>query len=275
MLLFRAGGGRPMAVPLGLVARLEQVERGRIEWSGGRAVTQYRGRLMPLIPLSGTLDGERESHPVLVFSNGESGGQERRMGLVVDEIVDVVDDRLSVELSGASEGTLGTAVIAGHATDLIDTGYWLTQAFADWFRAESGTSARRKRLLIVEDSAFFRQMLVPSLSAAGYTVTAVPSAAQALEIRDQGVVFDAIISDIEMPDMGGLDFVRSVRAGGAWAQLPVIALTSHAMPDAVEAGRDAGFTDYIQKVERDALLASLRHCLAYRPEPHTATAFAA
>jgi two-component system chemotaxis sensor kinase CheA len=275
MLLFRAGGGRPMAVPLGLVARLEQVERDRIEWSGGRAVTQYRGRLMPLVPLSGTLEAERDSHPVLVFSNGETGAQERRMGLVVDEIVDVVDDRLSVELSGASEGTLGTAVIAGHATDLIDTGYWLTQAFADWFRAEGGISAGRKRLLIVEDSAFFRQMLVPSLSAAGYAVTAVPSAAQALHMRDQGVVFDAIISDIEMPDMGGLDFVRAVRAGGAWTQLPVIALTSHTMPDAVDAGRDAGFTDYIQKVERDALLASLRHCLAYRPEPHTATAFAA
>ena len=56
------------------------------------------------------------------------------MGLMVDEIIDVVEDRLEIELSGARPGLLGTAVIAGHATDVIDTGYWLTQAWQDWFR---------------------------------------------------------------------------------------------------------------------------------------------
>ena len=51
MLLFRAGGEQPMAVPLGLVARLEDVPLDRIEKSGDSTVTQYRGRLMPLVPL--------------------------------------------------------------------------------------------------------------------------------------------------------------------------------------------------------------------------------
>jgi two-component system chemotaxis sensor kinase CheA len=75
--------------------------------------------------------------------------------------------------------------------------------------------------------------------------------------------------------MSGLDFVRAVRAGGAWSELPVIALTSHADPDAIEAGRGAGFTDYVEKFEREALLATLRHCLAHKPAPLRATAFAA
>ena len=55
---------------------------------------------------------------------------------------------------------------------------------------------------------------------------------------------------------------RQIRAGGPWAQLPVIALTSMTSPDAVDAGREAGFTDYVAKFEREALLASLRDCLA-------------
>ena len=117
-------------------------------------------------------------------------------------------------------------------------------------------------MLVVEDSDFFRNLLVPALSAAGYDVTAASDAAQALRLREAGAVFDAIVSDIEMPDMNGLEFIRRVRAEGAWTDLPVIALSGRADPEAIEAGRDAGFTDYVEKFERDALLASLRQCLA-------------
>ena len=265
LLIFRAGGPEPKAVPLGLVARLEHIPRKRIESSAGQPVTQYRGRLMPLVALSGAIDRERESHPVLVFSDVDRGvGRDRAMGLVVDEIVDVAEDTLRVELSGDRPGLLGTAVIDGRATDVIDTVYWLRQAFQDWFGAGTGAGRARgaSRVLVVEDSDFFRNLLVPALSAAGYEVTAASDAAQALRLREAGAVFDAIVSDIEMPDMDGLEFIRRVRAEGAWTDLPVIALSGRADPEAIDAGRDAGFTDYVEKFERDALLASLRQCLA-------------
>ncbi|MGA3400139.1 MAG: chemotaxis protein CheW [Acetobacteraceae bacterium] len=259
MLLFRAGSEQKMAVPLGLVARLEDIPRDKIELSAGAPVTQYRGRLMPLIALSGEIDSGKPHQAVLVFTD-----RDRSMGLMVDEIIDVVEDRLDIQLSGARPGLLGTAVIAGVATDVIDTGYWLTLAWKDWFhdvpRASDALGPRR--VLVVEDSAFFRQLLVPSLSAAGYRVSAVASAAEALKLREAGVMFDAVLSDIEMPDMNGLEFARAVRAAGAWASLPMIALTGHVEPRDVEAGRDAGFTDYVAKFEREALLASLQQCLS-------------
>jgi len=264
LLIFRAGGTEPKAVPLGLVARLENIPRDKMETSAGTPVTQYRGKLMPLVPLSGSIDMERESHPVLVFSDVDRGlGRDRAMGLVVDEIVDVAEDFLRVELSGDRAGLLGTAVIDGHATDVIDTVYWLRQAFQDWFASAAG-DAPTARVLVVEDSDFFRHLVVPALSAAGYDVSAANDAAQALRMREAGVKFDAIVSDIEMPDMNGLDFVRRVRAEGPWADLPIIALSGHSQPHEIEAGRQAGFTDYVQKFERDSLLASLQQCLAER-----------
>jgi two-component system chemotaxis sensor kinase CheA len=116
--------------------------------------------------------------------------------------------------------------------------------------------------LVVEDTDFFRHLLVPALSAAGYEVTAAADAAQALRLRDAGVMFEAIVSDIEMPDMDGLAFVRRIRAEGKWADLPVIALSALSRPEDIAAGREAGFTDYVAKFERDALLASLQQCLA-------------
>jgi two-component system chemotaxis sensor kinase CheA len=259
MLLFRAGGEQKLAVPLGLVARLEDIPRERIEISCGSPVTQYRGKLMPLVAFSEGLNMEQPRQSVLVFNDGD-----RSMGLMVDEIVDVVEDRLQIELSGARPGLLGTAVISGHATDVIDTGYWLTQAWQDWFHGDHQADRHdsERRVLVVEDSDFFRQLVTPILGAAGYRVTAVPSALEALRLRDAGAVFDAIVSDIVMPDMDGLEFARTVRASGPWAELPMIALSSRTEPSDVEVGRDAGFTDYVAKFQREALIASLKQCMA-------------
>jgi two-component system chemotaxis sensor kinase CheA len=93
-------------------------------------------------------------------------------------------------------------------------------------------------------------------------VAAVEAPPQALRLREQGAMFEAIVSDIEMPEMDGLAFARSVREGGAWRDLPMVALTGRADPADAARGRDAGFTDYVGKYDRDALLASLRDCLA-------------
>jgi len=259
MLLFRTGGSQRMAVPLGLVARLEDIPRDKIELSCGAPVTQYRGRLMPLIAIDGSLDTSRPTQPLLVFAEGD-----RTMGLMVDEIVDVVEDTLEIELGGVRPGLLGTAVIGGQATDVLDTGYWLMQAWEDWFRGapRKGKTDDQRHVLLVDDSDFFRQLMIPTLSAAGFRVTAVGSAAEALRLRESGALFDAIVSDIEMPNMDGLEFARTLRAGGPWAKLPLFALTAHADLQHSAIGRDAGFTDFVGKFEREALLACLRACMA-------------
>ena len=103
---------------------------------------------------------------------------------------------------------------------------------------------------------------MPALSAEGFEVTAAGSAAEALRLREAGLMIDAIVSDIEMPDMDGLAFARCVREGGAWAALPMIALSGRASPADEARGREAGFTDYCYKFEREMLMQSLKHCLS-------------
>jgi two-component system chemotaxis sensor kinase CheA len=258
LLVFRAGGdGAPRAVPLSLVSRLEEIERGKVERSGGGYVTQYRGKLMPLIGMGdGAPTASEQPQPVLVFADGA-----RCMGLMVDTIVDVVHDRLNIELASGRPGLLGTAVVAGQATEVLDTSYWLTMAWRDWFGNAQSANTRAKRLLIVEDSDFFRQLLVPALAAEGFEVTAAGSAAEALRLRDNGLMVDAIISDIEMPDMDGLAFARVVREGGAWAALPLIALSGRSSAADEARGREAGFSDYCHKFDRETLMDSLKQSL--------------
>ncbi|MBT5664376.1 MAG: response regulator, partial [Rhodospirillaceae bacterium] len=261
MLLFRASDETPKAVPLALVARLEEIDLANVEWAGGRPMVQYRGRLMPLVSIDDNYEIKKEGRqPVVVFSD-----QERSMGLLVDAINDIVEDRLSIELASNRDGVLGTSIIAGEATDVIDTGYYLVQAFADWFDPDKGNiegDHTQTRVLFVDDSPFFRNLLTPLLSVAGYSVTTVESAQLALNMCNDGVDFDLIVSDIEMPEMSGLEFARAVRTGSRWAEVPMIALSSNTSPKDLELGRDAGFTDYVAKFDRDSLLETLEHTLS-------------
>ncbi|MCA3414702.1 MAG: chemotaxis protein CheW [Roseomonas sp.] len=260
LLLFRAGDQTPKAVPFGLVARLEDIPVERIEMSGGTPVVQYRGQLMPMVPIAGHWEPPASGRQaVLVFTEGQ-----RSMGLMVDQILDVVEEPLVIQPGSDRLGYLGSAVISERVTDVIDTVYWLSHAGGDWFRGDrkSSSFSQKPRLLLIDDSPFFRHLVVPALSAAGFDVTAVESPAEALRLRDAGVEFEALISDIEMPEMDGLSFARNVRASGAWMRLPLVALSSRAEPEDVTRGREAGFTDYVAKYDRDALLSSLRECLS-------------
>ena len=261
MLLFKGGDDVPKAVPLALVARLEEIDHDTIEYSNGKPLVQYRGRLMPLVPVSDSVNVTQRKgrQPVLVFTDGDHS-----MGLVVDEIVDIVEDRLHIEIGSDKPGMFGSAIISGHATDIIDTGYYLSQAYGDWFdhKRNRHGGAGKQKVLLVDDSAFFRNLLGPMLSVAGYSVTAVESAGRALSMRESGADFDLIISDIEMPEMDGFEFAQNLRSGGKWADKPIIALSSHSAPADMARGRDAGFTDYVAKFDRDGLLQTLQDTLA-------------
>lgn len=264
MLIFRAGGNELKAVPLALVARLEEIDMEATEQSHGTYVVQYRGHLMPLIPFdSGHQWKDEGRQPILVFTD-----RDRSMGLVVDDIVDIVEDRLKIELSADEDGLIGSAIIAGKATDVIDAGYFLTQAFSDWFGNNDGAFdasqqvTKAKRVLLVDDSPFFRNLLRPVLSVAGYEVTTVDNAPDALKMRESGALFDVIISDIEMPEMDGFEFAEAVRAGGAWSGTPMVALSSHATEQDFEKGRQVGFSEYVAKFDREALVTTLAETVA-------------
>jgi two-component system chemotaxis sensor kinase CheA len=210
---------------------------------------------MPLVLINGQVQLRAQgAQPMLVFSDAG-----RSMGLVVDEIVDIVEDKLDIEIASDYPGILGSAVIKGQATEIIDVGHFLPLAFEDWFkRKEMSVEALTRRLLFVDDSPFFRNMLTPVLKAAGYQVTAVGDAQEALALSRSGESFDVVVSDIEMPEMNGFEFAEALRADPRTARTPIIALSSLTNPASIERGRQAGFHDYVAKFDRQGLIAALK-----------------
>jgi len=255
LLVFRAGSQEPKAVPLSLVTRLEEIDCKKIEFSNGRHLVQYRGQLMPLVRVNHDVAIRTEgAQPLLVFSDAG-----RSMGLVVDEIVDIVEERLDIQVASEVPGIIGSAVVKGQATEIIDVGHFLPLAFEDWFsRKEMRPDALTRTLLFVDDSPFFRNMLSPVLKAAGYDVISVGGAEEALALVKKGQRFDMIVSDIDMPGMNGFDLAEALRADPRSANIPIIALSSITSPAAIERGRQAGFHDFVAKFDRQGLIAALK-----------------
>jgi CheY-like chemotaxis protein len=104
-------------------------------------------------------------------------------------------------------------------------------------------------LVVVEDEEVMRAALVDTLTLIHYKVIAFPNGEQTLAyLRQHEAEVDLILSDVVMPEMGGIQLMRTIRKRG-WT-MPFILMTGHAMEDELERLRDEGLTDYILKPPR-------------------------
>jgi two-component system, chemotaxis family, sensor kinase CheA len=219
-------------------------------------MVQYRGQLMPLVLVNEDVRiKEKGVQPLLVFAD-----EGRSMGLIVDEIVDIVEERLRIELASQRPGVLGSAIIKGQATEVVDIAHYLPLAFEDWLAWAGGGRTDRSavRVLLIDDAPFFRNMLAPVLKAAGYAVTPASSGQEALALIEGGARFDIVVTDLDMPGMDGFDFTAAMRKDPRTAAVPVIGLSSLASPEAIERGRKVGLHDYVAKFDRSGLIAALK-----------------
>ena len=113
-----------MAIELAMVARLEEFPRESVERTGEREVVQYRGKIMPLIRVGEMLDAEQTRAKntdndaplqVVVYADGE-----QTVGLVVEQILDIVEEAVALQQPAKRPGVRGTMVIQKKVTDLLD-----------------------------------------------------------------------------------------------------------------------------------------------------------
>ncbi len=122
--------------------------------------------------------------------------------------------------------------------------------------------ARSLNLLLVEDNPVNRKLAVALLEKHGHRVVTAADGQESL-VRLARERFDAVLMDIQMPVMDGLEATRRIRAGQSAVldpQVPIVAMTAHAMQGDRETCLAAGMTDYISKpIRAEELLRTLRH----------------
>ncbi|HRP09574.1 MAG TPA: chemotaxis protein CheW [Terricaulis sp.] len=236
LLVMRGADATLKAIPLQLVSRIEEAGAAAVEYANGKPVLQYRGRLMPLVALDEGVRIGAARQPVVVFED-----ETRAIGLVVEEIVDVIESPLHQAFKPSGPDALGSLVVADRVTDIIDLAhYWRRAAFD---AAPARTAPAAKRALIVDPSPFKRNLIAPLLAMAGYEVLTAESAeaAGALIARES---FSVILSDTALPAREQLS-----------AAAPVIGLYDD--PLSVRQSDAEGFAQMACRFDRDALLATL------------------
>ena len=105
---------------------------------------------------------------------------------------------------------------------------------------------QEKLILVVEDSTQIRNIITKALQAEGYTTRQGKNGLDGLAQLKQAQP-DLILSDINMPQMDGLEFLKTVRKNPSWTAIPFVFLTSHGTSEDIQRGRELGVEDYLTK----------------------------
>ncbi|WP_456431138.1 hybrid sensor histidine kinase/response regulator [Thermosulfuriphilus sp.] len=263
LLLFRVSPEEVFAIPLALVARLDKIKATDIEYVGGKEVIQYRNRTIPLVRLEQFLPiqplPEQEEYHLIAFTINS-----KDVAFLVSSIEDSVD--VAVELDDSvfrHEGILGSAIIKGKTTLFLDVYKILEMFDPDLFAISQDSVAEPIKVLIAEDSSFYRNLLRSYLEGAGFDVVVAEDGQEALEhLRNYPV--DVLVTDIEMPRMNGYQLARAIRQDPKLSRLPIVAVTSLSGEEDRKRGLEAGIDDYQVKLDREMVLEAVKRLYAQK-----------
>jgi len=271
LLAFRNAPTEYCAIPMDLVVRILQVQNEQIEWAGGRRTMQHRNASLPLVTLKDTaqvseLLPEQEKVVVICKVFGHEVGLLAGMPVDVLETTAVIDHETLRQ-----KGVLGSAIMDGNTTLILDIFEMVAMAFPDW-TVEAGNATAlpaetEDLILLAEDSDFFRGQVRRYLESDGYSVLSAVDGQEAWELLQANASkVRMVVTDIEMPRMDGLGLTRSIRADQRFTPLPIIALTSLASEEDNARGFAAGVNDYQVKLDREKLLEGVRNLLRSKTE---------
>lgn len=268
LVLFRNHPNETFAVPLGLVDRIQRVERTAIQEIGGRTVFADGERALPIVHMERVVQAS-PAEPSDRVSVLVMRVDKQQFGVVAPTIEDIrmlqvrVDDRTLAE-----PGILGSFQLQDRTVRLVDLSAVARKALPQLFAAAeppasaaSGTTKERGpvRVLFAEDTKFFREHVARTLRGAGFDVTAVADGELAWqELQKAGATFDVVVTDVQMPNCDGFELTRRIRRAEPWAKVPVVALTSLSSAEHESEGISAGVSTYLVKLDDAALIAAIR-----------------
>ncbi|MEI8396771.1 MAG: response regulator [Rhodospirillaceae bacterium] len=119
----------------------------------------------------------------------------------------------------------------------------------------------KKRILTADDSASVRQMVTFTLESAGYEVDAAVDGQDALN-KLKAKPADMVVTDLNMPNLNGIELIKAIRALPGFKFLPIVLLTTESEESKKQEGRNAGATGWIVKpFKQDQLLAVVKKVL--------------
>ncbi|MCA9196959.1 MAG: chemotaxis protein CheW [Planctomycetales bacterium] len=270
IVVFSNNANDRLAVPMDVVVRIDRIRREDVETVGNQSYVRNDEGTLPILELSNAIACnafEWQSRiNVVVF---EIGGRE--VGLLANTIHDITKLPETIdEMTFCQDGVIGSIVENGTPVRLLDI-YRITRILEPtWFESRRATQNSRKTILVVEDSDFFRRQVCKTLRQESFTVVEARDGQEAWDlIRSQAHEFSLVITDVEMPNLNGLELCRLIKQSDEFDRLPVIMLTSLGSDKSIQLGVEVGVDEYHVKMNQDQLLSGVRRLLAKSSEQNT------
>ena len=271
-------GGELVAIPLDAVVSAQTLQPGQLEPLGTGSCLRVAEQLIPVFDLASVLGlsdsvalGEAETGSVVIVSVGST-----ELGFCVQQVLgrhEVVIKSLGAMLTHAPCAA-GAAVVGERMVLVLDLAD-VAQRAQEPARPKVAPLPRprvvrsdRARVLVAEDSDVIREAIRRELTHAGFDVTTACDGEEALRFA-QAQRFDAVSSDVMMPNKDGYELVRALRADPNYRDVPIVMVTSkEARIDAVR-GYDAGADAYLTKpADAEELVRTLSALLRQRRRAH-------
>jgi len=248
------------AIPLSSVLETVRIGMDEIYTIDGKNVLKLRNEILPLARLSDMFEVEKvldSSDQVYVVVIGVA---ESKLGIIVDGLVgqeEVVIKSMGEYLQGI-DGIAGATIRGDGGVTLIADVSAMMDIAKDLnvnLLAESETTVTREKnspadynVLIVDDSKTDRAIMQKGLKPLGINIVEATNGVEALELLKRGdMIFDAMLIDIEMPQMDGYTLASEIRKYSKYKNLPLLAVTSRSSKSDRLRGVEVGMTEYITK----------------------------
>ncbi|HEY0984629.1 hybrid sensor histidine kinase/response regulator [Schlesneria sp.] len=256
VLIFEYGPQERFALPLIQIRRIEMVSQHQFERVGNFEYVTVDGVSTRILRLNHVINVSAPDGDAPVMSLILPKFVAQPMGILVSRIVDTESLALDLQQFTDDEpGILGSAIVRDRLTLFLDMHHIAEKLFgiapAEKQRSRKETKCE-KRLLLIDDTAFFREVVKRYLTAEGYEVVTAINGEDGLDRLNSEDDFDLIVSDIEMPVMDGWDFAREVRRRGV--DTPLLALTSLSGAEYEAKAKDCGYSSYEVKLDHDRLI---------------------
>ncbi len=269
LLLFRNSDAELFAISLALVARIEKVKAKDIERIGSKEYVKYDRSSMRILRLHDFLTVDRPAENPEEFFIIVPKLVRHPMGIVATKIEDILHTDADIDRANISGlGILGSAVLDGRLAVFLDIYSLFEAAEPDLYKQGELAAADElmdKRVLLAEDTAFFRSVESEYLKSFGCIVEIATNGAEAWD-RLTHESYDLVVTDIEMPEMNGFELTERIRATDRVKHLPIVAVTSLYSDEARQRGAEAGVDAYEVKLDKDRLHQALTAAMRKRQE---------
>lgn len=259
VLLFKNGTSEIFVLNIDMVSRIIKIRPSELDKVGDKEFIKHEDRSLRVLRL----------HDFLPVTKPESQFKwlfiiipklvKHPMGLVASEVLDISSSEGKLSKNSISGGgLLGSSLIDGELVLFIDIYSMFEAAEPEIYKFKaSGSPLKGKRILLAEDTPFFRHVITKYMEECGCEIDTSPDGKAAWEKLNSGKEYDLLLTDINMPHMNGLELTRKVRSSALLRGLPVVACTSMSFESDRQIGLEAGIDAYEVKVDKERLITTI------------------